>query len=810
MQGEDLSLVIDIRDEGGTRRVDASDRPLTLGGPSADIHLPGVEGTEPVAFIGQSNEELFIQPGRGASVVCNGISLSTSRWLRDGDVIVIANSRLQVEIRDRHATFRFESEKSTPSPVPVGQALERPESVGTKIKPASFKPMPISQATRKRGPLRPGMILFWIVLLVLGTVGWYLFTARTVEIRVEPVPDRMEVAGGLGAVQVGGRYLLRPGNYALVAEKEGYIALETSLEVTEDHHQTFQFNLERAPGILEITTVPAGGLVVLVDGKEVGVTPIEPLELSPGLHHVRIRGGSYREFAAEVTMEGGGVVQTLSAELDVRWAAVTFNSQPSGASVRINGREVGSTPLTADILEGTHRYELYLAGHKPYRSRVVVVSGKPQKLDVIELAPVDGNLQLTSEPSGADVLVDGVYAGRTPVDLELSPGEAHELSLSVAGYEPALKEVRVDPGVSQMLHIELTGTFGAVEIVCDPPDAELLINGEARGRADQTVELTAVPQTILIRKPGYESYQTTLTPRPGFTQSVEVVLRTLEQAKVEDRPTVYTTEQGHELKLVEPRRFRMGASRREPGRRANETLREVELTRPYYISTQEVSNVQFRKFKAKHRSGQVQGHNLEVDHHPAVRVSWEDAARYCNWLSEQGSRPAAYEMRGGKLVAVHPPTSGYRLPTEAEWAGAARYPDGANGLKYPWGSSLPVAKSSGNYADVSAKGIVPVILTNYNDSFPVTAPVDSFGPNPLGLFNLGGNVAEWMHDYYTIYSSTSAEVARDPLGPKEGKYHVIRGSSWMHGTVTELRLSYRDYGDEPRPDVGFRIARYPE
>jgi formylglycine-generating enzyme required for sulfatase activity len=193
-----------------------------------------------------------------------------------------------------------------------------------------------------------------------------------------------------------------------------------------------------------------------------------------------------------------------------------------------------------------------------------------------------------------------------------------------------------------------------------------------------------------------------------------------------------------------------------------------------------------------------------------VNVSWEDAVQYCNWLSAQESRPAAYEMRGGKLVAVHPPTSGYRLPTEAEWARAARYPDGANGLKYPWGDSLPVAPNSGNYADVSAKGIVPVILSNYNDSFPVTAPVDSFGPNPLGLFNLGGNVAEWIHDYYTIYSSTNADVARDPLGPGEGKYHVIRGSSWMHGTVTELRLSYRDYGDKPRTDVGFRIARYPE
>ena len=53
-----------------------------------------------------------------------------------------------------------------------------------------------------------------------------------------------------------------------------------------------------------------------------------------------------------------------------------------------------------------------------------------------------------------------------------------------------------------------------------------------------------------------------------------------------------------------------------------------------------------------------------------------------------------------------------------------------------------------------------------------------------------------------------AVVVDDPLGPDSGVYHVIRGSSWAHGTVTELRLSYRDYNNMPRDDVGFRVARY--
>ena len=85
----------------------------------------------------------------------------------------------------------------------------------------------------------------------------------------------------------------------------------------------------------------------------------------------------------------------------------------------------------------------------------------------------------------------------------------------------------------------------------------------------------------------------------------------------------------------------------------------------------------------------------------------------------------------------------------------------------------------------------------------------SYRPNPLGFFDLGGNVAEWVHDVYSI-PSADGPVERDPTGPPSGDLHVVLGSSYLHGTVTELRISYRDYATKPRPDVGFRIARYAE
>ena len=101
------------------------------------------------------------------------------------------------------------------------------------------------------------------------------------------------------------------------------------------------------------------------------------------------------------------------------------------------------------------------------------------------------------------------------------------------------------------------------------------------------------------------------------------------------------------------------------------------------------------------------------------------------------------------------------------------------------------------------------VLTSYNDDYPVTAPVGRFRPNALGLFDAGGNVSEWIHDVYTIPAS-SGVVVTDPLGAQRGDNYVIRGASWSHSRLTELRLSYRDYGQAGRDDVGFRLARYAE
>ena len=302
-------------------------------------------------------------------------------------------------------------------------------------------------------------------------------------------------------------------------------------------------------------------------------------------------------------------------------------------------------------------------------------------------------------------------------------------------------------------------------------------------------------------------------PRPGLTQQLDFTLLTHEVARVARLEPEFTNDLGQTFKLFHPEKsqqptFNLGSSRREPGRRSNETLRPVGLQRMFYLQTTEVTNAQFRRFQADHNSGFVKGNSLNKEQQPAVELSWQQAASFCNWLSvREGLQPFYREDRG--IIIGHDPTStGYRLPTEAEWAWAARA-DGEQWLRFPWGENYPPEELVENYADISSAYVTGRIVNGYNDGFVASAPVASFPANHNGLHDIGGNVAEWIHDVYTIPTADSP-LTTDPLGAQKGDNYVIRGASWSLARLPELRLAYRDYGQAGRDDVGFRIARYAE
>ena len=363
-------------------------------------------------------------------------------------------------------------------------------------------------------------------------------------------------------------------------------------------------------------------------------------------------------------------------------------------------------------------------------------------------------------------------------------------------------------GEQKRLSVTLEPELVSVVVKVEPGDASVYVDGALVGTADRTIQLSTSKHRIEIRKQGYVDYKTTLTPLVGVEHELNVQLKTIRQAKLETVKPVITAPAGQVLKLFYPGAFTMGASRREPGRRANETMRNVKLTRPFYLGLKEVTNQEYRLFEKAFSSGTVRSNSLNGANQPVVNVTWEQAASYCNWLSKEASLTPFYIEKEGRITGFDKAADGYRLPTEAEWAWAARVTNAGVILKFPWGRELPPGKNSGNFADRKAAALFGRIIGNYDDGYVVSAPVGSFAPNGKGLFDLGGNVAEWVNDFYDVVISAAGKVEIDPMGAASGEFHVIRGSSWAHGAITELRLSFRDYGSKSREDVGFRVARY--
>jgi hypothetical protein len=169
--------------------------------------------------------------------------------------------------------------------------------------------------------------------------------------------------------------------------------------------------------------------------------------------------------------------------------------------------------------------------------------------------------------------------------------------------------------------------------------------------------------------------------------------------------------------------------------------------------------------------------------HPAVRVNYHNARAFCDWLTRK-------ELQAGLI----PPGYEYRLPRDLEWssaAGLSENPEGPPAWRsgaiadcFPWGSSWPPPQGSGNY-DSRLRA----------DSFPYTSPVGSFAPNKNGLYDLSGNVFEWVEDDFD-----------------ESGLGCLRGGSWPDESPVNLNLSTRcqDNKTTAHKCYGFRFVLAPE
>ena len=391
-------------------------------------------------------------------------------------------------------------------------------------------------------------------------------------------------------------------------------------------------------------------------------------------------------------------------------------------------------------------------------------------------------LSVSTNVTGARVLVDGRPMGKTPLnDISVSPG-SHRLLVAADGYDAYEKRVRLESGRGMSVYVNLIEAMpsqGRLFIEAVPENARVRVLNIAPVFY-QGMELKPGRYHLEVSAEGYETEKRWVTLSAGKDKNINIRLAAM-QSPIERK---VRNSLGMEFVYIPQGNFLMGSaidsSKVESQYGGTEKYYQdehpqhrVTLTRGFYMQTTEVTQGQWERVMGINPSGFKNcGNDCPVE-----KVSWNDAQTFIRKLNQM--------ERSNK----------YRLPTEAEWEYALRA-----GAKAPFytGDCLTTeqANYNGNYPGKDCK------KGNYRMK---TTPVGTFSPNKLGLYDMHGNVWEWCQDKYGSFPSGSVT---DPTGSFSGGDRVYRGGSWFDG-AKDCRAANRFKGEPgvSGNDLGFRLVR---
>lgn len=518
------------------------------------------------------------------------------------------------------------------------------------------------------------------------------------------------------------------------------------------------------------------------------------------------------------------------------------------------------------LLMGEHtlvgRHPAYL----PFRADPVKLDSKPATV-TFQQAPRPTELIVLSDPDGAAVYVGDAMVGLTPLRVEgLEVGIPIDLRIEKQGYRMVDKVIELSKGESRTVNAgALVRKIGKLVYTLEfpmenpPPRDEffLTINDEFYRLFDAfSDDLPEGDYTIFLSHPDFFTFEETVEVRDGETTTLAIsphprpmrlvpiieggfsASYRIDDEEVEltekgallvpsfKRVKVSATIRNHhdviqwfegranevrewrvplkrlpgptmgedfsppyfpiQLAWIQPQPFELGSPIREPRRLPNEdSLTSVRLDYGYWIAVTEITQAVYEHIMGGNPSEFV------GEDHPVDSVSWFDATEFCRRLTE-------FERESGRL----PEGYLYRLPTEAEWEYAAR----AN-TTTPFSFGSEADPSMGNFhGSYSSSG--DIRGKSAEDRYG-TLPVSSFAPNPFGLFDVHGNVAEWVLDRY--WDRHPGGFVRNPYNNERGRGFCIRGGSWRD-SADRVRTAAREGAPQrtSRNSIGFRIVIGPE
>ena len=242
------------------------------------------------------------------------------------------------------------------------------------------------------------------------------------------------------------------------------------------------FAQEKVQVRVNVTSQPTGATVI-VDGMDRGTTPVTIFDLAPGRHHIKYRLAGYGEADRFVDTEREGPFIERNVVLQEEKGLLLLKTEPAGASIVIDGVTIGQTPrlVTHLAAKDTYNVKLRKAG---YQEQLIQVrfDGRRPLVREETLVAASGTVNVLSDPSGAEVTINGIVRGNTPILVKEVPRGRAVVKFRLDGFEDEVRELAINAGDAQTLSVSMKGQPGTLRLTSVPEGARFYVNEEARGR----------------------------------------------------------------------------------------------------------------------------------------------------------------------------------------------------------------------------------------------------------------------------------------------------------------------------------------
>lgn len=226
-----------------------------------------------------------------------------------------------------------------------------------------------------------------------------------------------------------------------------------TFEISEKGTTELAITLVEAMGTLVVDASPAEGAKLLIDGKMRGKTPCE-VHLPSGSHYIQVIKDGYAAYSTTLNIEDGKTSK-LSVELTSKSAEVTLKAAHAHSEIWIDGKQRGEGTWRGNLLAGAHTIETRTDGYETIEETLIVEEGHPLTLNLKAPDPIYCMLEVTSNPMGAEILLDGKHLGKTPyMSNEISAG-THQIELQKEGYKTHMQSVNLRQERHNTVHITL-------------------------------------------------------------------------------------------------------------------------------------------------------------------------------------------------------------------------------------------------------------------------------------------------------------------------------------------------------------------